>query len=55
MDLKPSGQTALVTGGAGGIGGAIVEALAEEGCNVAFCSRSEESVARRRESLLNIL
>ncbi|MBB3941486.1 NAD(P)-dependent dehydrogenase (short-subunit alcohol dehydrogenase family) [Novosphingobium fluoreni] len=52
MDLKPSGQTALVTGGAGGIGGAIVEALAEEGCNVAFCSRSEESVARRRESLL---
>jgi len=51
VDLGLNGLTALVTGGAGGIGGAIVDALAREGCNVAFCSRSEESVARKVQSL----
>ena len=31
----------LVTGGARGIGAGIVEALAKEGHNVAFCGRAE--------------
>jgi len=35
-----NGKYALVTGGSGGIGLAIAEALAKEGANVAICSRS---------------
>lgn len=44
MDLNLSGLTAVVTGGTGGIGGAIVRTFAQEGCNVAFCSRSQRNV-----------
>lgn len=44
MDLKLSGLTVLVTGGSAGIGAAIVQELLNEGCNVAFCSRSQEKI-----------
>ena len=42
MDLGIKGKSALVTGGAGGIGFAIVKDLLSNGANVAFTSRSRE-------------
>ncbi|MEJ6001400.1 SDR family NAD(P)-dependent oxidoreductase [Paucibacter soli] len=39
MDLQLQGLRAIVTGGSAGIGAAIVQALAAEGCEVAFCAR----------------
>lgn len=44
MDLGLAGKNALVTGGSHGIGEAVALALAEEGCNVAICSRSIEKL-----------
>lgn len=44
MDLQLAGLTAVVTGGSLGIGAAIVKTLAAEGCNVAFCGRSQSRI-----------
>ncbi len=44
MNLGLEGKYALVTGGSHGIGKAIALALADAGCNVAICSRSQERI-----------
>ncbi len=44
MDLKLKGNKVLVTGGTKGIGRAIADALADEGCDVAICARTDSDV-----------
>ena len=46
MDLGLAGLKALVTGGTKGIGRAVAEHFAAEGCDVAICARNAEEVAQ---------
>ncbi len=39
MDLRLAGKSALVTGASHGLGYACAKALAEEGVDIAICSR----------------
>ncbi|MEO3811820.1 3-oxoacyl-ACP reductase family protein [Sphaerisporangium sp. B11E5] len=45
MDIRLDGKTALVTGGARGIGRAVTLGLAKAGANVLACYRSESAAA----------
>ena len=51
MDLQLQGARALITGGSKGIGRAIAEALADEGCSIALCARNQEEIDAAVESL----
>ena len=51
MDLQLNGKRAIVTGGTKGIGRAIAETLADEGCNVAICARGSEQISETVNAL----
>jgi 3-oxoacyl-[acyl-carrier protein] reductase len=51
MDLGLKGRKAAITGGTRGIGRAIAELLASEGCDVAICARSADTIQPCLEAL----
>ena len=53
MDLGIKGKVALVTASSTGIGKAVAEAFAEEGCNIAICSRTKETLIETAGDIKN--
>ena len=51
MDLGLKGKNAAISGGSQGLGNAIANALADEGCNVAISARGEERLNQAVEEL----
>ena len=51
MDLKLRGRLALVTGSSKGIGAAVAESFASEGCDVVLTARSEDLLADKSAAL----
>lgn len=53
MDLRLSGQTALITGASRGIGFAIAQALAREGCHLHLAARTAADLESARKKILD--
>jgi 3-oxoacyl-[acyl-carrier protein] reductase len=53
MDLGLKGKRAAISGGSQGLGNAIANALANEGCNVAISARGEERLNKAVDELSN--
>jgi len=51
MDLQLRGKRAIITGGTRGIGRAIADTLADEGCHVALCARNSDEITKTVEAL----
>ena len=51
MDLGLKGMKAILVGANGGIGRKVAHALADEGCHVAICGRSDDKVANTKGEL----
>ncbi len=51
LDLKLAGKKAVITGGSRGIGRAIAELFADEGCDVGICARSEGAILATVDAL----
>src|SRR5207248_2457495 len=51
MELGLRGANAVVMGGSRGIGRAIAQAMADEGCNLAICARNLTAVQQTTEVL----
>jgi 3-oxoacyl-[acyl-carrier protein] reductase len=51
MDLQLSGKVAIVGGASKGLGRACAQALAEEGMNVAICSRSQADLEKAAQEI----
>jgi 3-oxoacyl-[acyl-carrier protein] reductase len=51
MDLELKGKTAIVGGASKGLGRACAQALAEEGANVAICSRSQPDLEKAAQEI----
>ena len=51
MDLKLTNKTALITGASKGIGLAVVELFAAEGCNLHLAARNGEAMLQAKRQL----
>ena len=55
MDLNLSGKTALITGGSKGLGLAIAQRFASEGCHLHLAARSQTTLEKAAEAYARMM